>query len=287
MKKVKKAAPRQRTLPPPRVVIVGFGRVGGALALGLQAAQWDVAVLPRSADSVRRAASLRVFLADHDDLRAAQLCLFAVPDSAVVPAMELVEEDLGPNTALVHCSGALPLSVFASAKGKRPVGSFHPLAAISDAKDPLTGHAVALASTDRQLHASLERMALALGMSPLEVPETGRAAYHAGAVLSAGLMVALLDGAVSAFEEAGLDRELALKSLLPLSNSALRGVQSRGLERGLTGPVVRGDVSVVQAHLESLPPELGSLYRLLSRRALRLTPALPPETRLALERLLA
>ena len=59
MKKVKKAAPRQRTLPPPRVVIVGFGRVGGALALGLQAAQWDVAVLPRSADSVRRAASLR------------------------------------------------------------------------------------------------------------------------------------------------------------------------------------------------------------------------------------
>lgn len=287
MKKVKKAAPRQRTLPPPRVVIVGFGRVGGALALGLQAAQWDVAVLPRSADSVRRAASLRVFLADHDDLRAAQLCLLAVPDSAVVPAMELVEEDLGPNTALVHCSGALPLSVFAAAKGKRPVGSFHPLAAISDAKDPLTGHAVALATTDRQLHASLERMALALGMAPLEVPETGRAAYHAGAVLSAGLMVALLDGAVSAFEEAGLDRELALKSLLPLSNSALRGVQSRGLERGLTGPVVRGDVSVVQAHLESLPPELGSLYRLLSRRALRLTPALPPETRLALERLLA
>ena len=95
-------------------MIVGFGRVGGALALGLQAAEWDVAVLPRSADSVRRAASLRVFLADHDDLRAAQLCLLAVPDSAVVPAMELVEEDLGPNTALVHCSGALPLSVFAS-----------------------------------------------------------------------------------------------------------------------------------------------------------------------------
>lgn len=287
MKKTKKAAPQRRTLPPPRVVIVGFGRVGGALALGLQAAGWNVAVLPRSADSVRRAASLRVFLADHDDLRAAQLCLLAVPDSAVVPAMELVEEDLGPSTALVHCSGALPLAVFAGAKSKRPVGSFHPLAAISDAKDPLEGHAVALASTDRQLHASLERMALALGMSPLEVPETGRAAYHAGAVLSAGLMVALLDGAVSAFEEAGLDREVALKSLLPLSTSALRGVQSRGLERGLTGPVVRGDVGVVQAHLESLPPELGSLYRLLSRRALRLTPALPPETRLALERLLA
>lgn len=279
--------PKKQPRLPPRVVIVGFGRVGGAIALGLREAGWDVAVLPRSADSVRKAAALRVFLADHDDLRTAQLCILAVPDSAVAPAMELVEEDLGPSTALVHCSGALPLTVFSTARAKRPVGSFHPLVAISDPKDGLSGHAVALASTDRTLHASLERMAVALGMSPLEVPETGRAAYHAGAVLSAGLLVALLDGAVSAFEEAGLNREVALKSLLPLSASALRGVQSKGLEKGLTGPVVRGDVSVVQAHLESLPPELGSLYRLLSRRALRLTPALPPETRLALERLLA
>jgi hypothetical protein len=52
--------------------------------------------------------------------------------------------------------------------------------------------------------------------------------------------------------------------------------------------VVRGDVSVVQSHLESLPPELGSLYRLLSRRALKLSQSrLPAETRLALERILA
>ncbi len=269
------------------MVLVGFGRVGGALATGLREAGWNVAVLPRSADSVRRAAALRIFLADHDDLRAAQLCVLAVPDSAVIPAMELVETDLGPSTGLVHCSGALPLSVFAGTRSKRPVGSFHPLAAISDPLDSLAGHTVALASTDRGLHAHLEAMALALKMSPIEVPETGRAMYHAGAVLSAGLLAALLDGAVAAFEEAGLNREVALKALLPLSHSAIKGVQARGLEKGLTGPVVRGDVSVVQAHLEALPAELGSLYRLLSRRALRLTPNLPPETRLALERLLA
>lgn len=284
-RKTRKAAPRKPTTP--RVVIVGFGRVGGALALGLKAAGWDVSVLPRAADSVRKAAASRVFLADHDDLRAAHLCVLAVPDAAVAPAVELVEEDLGPQTALVHCSGALPLSVFSHARAKRAFGSFHPLAAVSDMKDPLAGHAVALAATDRALHAQLLQMAEALEMTPLEVPETGRASYHAGAVLSAGLVVALLDGAVAALQETGLDREQALQALLPLTASALRGVQARGLDKGLTGPVVRGDVGVVQAHLEALPPELGSLYRLLSRRALRLTPALPPETRLALERLLA
>lgn len=286
MRRTKKTSRSSRSTP--RVVVIGFGRIGGALAIGLRAAGWPVSVLPRSAESVRRAAAARMTLADHDDLRAAQLCVLAVPDAAVAPALELIEEDLSASTAVIHCSGALPLSVFAAARTKqRPFGSFHPLAAISDPRDSLAGHTVALASTSRELHAVLEKLAAALEMKALEVPETGRAPYHAGAVLSAGLLVALLDGAVSALEEAGLKREDALEALIPLSKSALRGVEARGLERSLTGPVVRGDVAVVQAHLESLPAELGSLYRLLSRRALRLTPALPPETRLALERLLA
>ncbi len=139
----------------------------------------------------------------------------------------------------------------------------------------------------KELHALLEKLAKLLNLTPLAVPETGRAAYHAGAVLAAGLTVSLLDAAVAAFAVAGIDREEALQALLPLTASALNGVATRGLQRGLTGPVVRGDVAVVHSHLEALPAELGSLYRLLSRRALRLTPALPHETNQALERLLA
>lgn len=278
---------KRRTESTPHVVVVGFGRIGGALARGLQKAGWSVAVLPRSADSVRKVASMRLRLADLDTLAAAHICVLAVPDSAVASALELVDEDLGAHTAVVHCSGALALSVLANSRHQRPVGSFHPLAAISDAKDSLAGHWVALATTERRLRQHLQLMANALGLHPFEVPETGRAAYHAGAVMSAGLMIALLEGATAALQEAGLDGETALRALLPLSQSALRGAEVRGLTRGLTGPVVRGDVSVVQSHLEALPSELGSIYRLLSRRALRLSPNLPPETRQALERLLA
>jgi predicted short-subunit dehydrogenase-like oxidoreductase (DUF2520 family) len=124
-------------------------------------------------------------------------------------------------------------------------------------------------------------------LNPIEVPETGRAAYHAGAVMSAGLVVALADAAAAAFEHAGLNHQDALAALLPLMRSALHGVEHWGVEKGLTGPIVRGDVAVVQAHLDALPADLGSIYRLLSRRALKLAKKLPPETRLALERILA
>lgn len=269
------------------MVIVGFGRVGGALALGMKQAGWRCAVLPRSGESVRRAARAGFTLADHDALKAAALCILAVPDAAVPEAAALLADDLGAATALVHCSGALPLTAFGNAP-TRPVASFHPLAAVSDPTDSLEGYAVAVAATSVQVKDLLFRLAEALGMKPLEVPETGRAAYHAGAVLSAGLLVALADTAVSVTEQAGLSREVALQALLPLMRSALRGVERRGLARALTGPVVRGDVGVVQAHLEAMPPELGAIYRLLSRRALGLVEGtLPAETRNALARLLA
>lgn len=277
------------TVKPPRVVVVGFGRVGGALALGLRDAGWEVSTLPRSGESVRRAASLKVVLADHDALRGAELCFLAVPDSAVAQAAELVEEDLNPTAAVVHCSGALTLDGLGAApqRSGRPVGSFHPLVAISDPLDSLEGASAAVAASGRDLLPLLQRVARTLQMKPVEVPETGRAAYHAGAVMSAGLLVALADAAVCALEHAGLSRDEALEGLLPLMRSALRGVETRGLARGLTGPVVRGDVSVVQAHLATLPADLGAIYRLLSQRALKLTQNLPSETRLALERILA
>src|SRR3954452_6648320 len=105
--------------------------------------------------------------------------------------------------------------------------------------------------------------------------------------MSAGPLVALLDAACAALVEAGVEREAALNALLPLSTSALQGVEKRGLTKGLTGPIARGDVAVVRAHLEALPVPLAPVYRQLSERALALVgEKLPAETRIALQRLL-
>ena len=271
----------------PKIVIVGYGRLGAALAMRLKAAGWPVTVLPRSEESVRRAAKVGLKLADHEDLASATLCVLAVPDAAVPAAAAVVAEDLGPTTALIHCAGALGLEAFGTKLLGRRRGSFHPLVAISDPRDPLAAHSVAMAASDRTLMPVLWRMALALQLRPIEVPEGKRAAYHAGAVMSAGLFVALIDAACAALAEAGVSPDAALNALLPLSASALQGVEKRGLSKGLTGPIARGDVSVVRAHLEALPAPLASIYRLLSERALALVAdQLPAQTRVALEKLL-
>jgi predicted short-subunit dehydrogenase-like oxidoreductase (DUF2520 family) len=275
-------APVQR----PRLLVVGAGRLGGALALSLAPHGWPLSVLSRTEEGLGRVQSLGLKPATPQHLAQARVALLCVPDKAVPAVARDMARTLGKHAALVHCAGALSLKALGAPRG-RPLGSFHPLCAVSDPRDSLAGHSVTLSTGSRALKAILRQMAQDIGLRVLEVPEERRAAYHAGAVLSAGCAVALMSTAVETLTHAGIAEDDALAALLPLMRSALRGMEARGLEGGLTGPVVRGDAGVVAAHLAALPPEAAEVYRLLSLRALRLAESrLPPEAREALTKLL-
>jgi predicted short-subunit dehydrogenase-like oxidoreductase (DUF2520 family) len=280
----KRASPKAKRAP---VVIVGAGRLGGALALALQAKRWPVRVHSRDDAGHERTRALGLKPATPTDLKKARVCVLCVPDAAVPVVSEALSRELPRTVALVHTAGALPLSSLKARPG-RAVGSFHPLCAVSSARDSLAGHTAAISTRSPALRALLQRMAEDVGFDVFDVPEAHRAAYHAGAVLSAGGLVALADAAVGALGAAGIEPEAALKALLPLMRSALRGIEARGLSGGITGPIVRGDVGVVSAHLAALPADIAPLYATLSRRALKLASnRLGPESRAALEALLA
>src|SRR5271169_1357336 len=207
----------------PRLLVVGLGRLGGALATQLQTAGWQVRVRTRSPSGRRTAKSLHLREASDAETREAQLCFLTVPGSAVASVAASVASLLSPSAALVHCAGALTLEVLHPAAAGRATGSFHPLVAVSGADTPLSGHAVAVATRSRWLAPQLVAVARALGLSPLRIPESARAAYHAGAALAAGGLVALLDAAVATWQAAGIERRAAERALLPLMASALRG----------------------------------------------------------------
>jgi predicted short-subunit dehydrogenase-like oxidoreductase (DUF2520 family) len=252
----------------PRVVVVGVGRLGSAICVQLRKAGWPVTVRTQSPAGRRQAKRLGLAEADAAAMSGADLCLLTVPDAAVGPVARAVAPLLGKTTGLVHCAGALTLEALQPAAARRPTGSFHPLVSVTGPETPLAGHSVAIATRSRVLAPLLGRLAEALGLRPLRVPESGRAAYHAGAAMVASGLVSLLDAAITAWRAAGVPEREATAALAALMRSALAGAELIGTVAAFTGPVVRGDAEVVRAHVRGLPPDVLPIYLALQRRVL-------------------
>lgn len=236
----------------PRLALVGRGRMGGALARAASAAGLDHVVVGR------------------DDLaaaRGAKAVLLCVPDEAIPAACESVLEVAGDLELIGHTSGATGLDALgASSREGADAFSLHPLQTVRDAGSEVVGAPCAVAGSSPAAMAFARELATRLGMHPFEVPEEGRAAYHAGAAIASNFLVALAESAAELLERSGVAdaRELLAPLVLrSASNWADHGGDA------LTGPIARGDEATVSRHLEALreaAPELVPMYEALAER---------------------
>jgi predicted short-subunit dehydrogenase-like oxidoreductase (DUF2520 family) len=285
------AHPHQHSAPgePPLIGIVGAGAVGTALGVALSRAGWPVTAVA-SRDRGRRehfrslVPATRAFAEANALLDEVELIILAVPDDAI-PVLAASLHMYG-GQAMIHTSGLLGAEVLqpAMAAGTQ-IGAFHPLVAFADterAVAALHGATVAIEGDD-QLADLLARMAEALGANPVRLAPGSKAAYHAAAVLAAGGVVALLDAIAEVGRVAGLDEAGAMAVYGPLIQQTLGNAAAIGIRNALTGPMTRGDVGTLRAHLAELEahaPAAVELYRALARRELDLAiarGALAPE----------
>lgn len=261
----------------PRIGFIGAGRVGTALGVAFSRAGWEVTGVA-SRDEAHRdqfhtlVPTARAFSEPNNVLDEADLIFLTVPDDAIAGAAETLH--LYSGQALVHTSGALPAAILAPAMAAgTSKASFHPLVAFVDlerALEALRGATVALEG-DESLLPVLADLAEAVGAQPVRLPEGGKAAYHAAAMMAAGGLVGLLDGIAQVAALAGLDEERALAVYLPLARQALVNAERLGIDDALTGPFLRGDVGTVTNHLAELSrsaPEALALYTAVARREL-------------------
>jgi predicted short-subunit dehydrogenase-like oxidoreductase (DUF2520 family) len=284
---------------PPVIGIVGAGAVGTALGVALSRAGWPIHAVA-SRDPGRRdrfsalAGGARAFAEPQALVEEVELIILAVPDDVIAPLAAGLRMYGGQ--AMVHTSGALEAGVLlpAQAAGTQ-VGSFHPLVAFADterAVADLHGATVAIEADD-QLAALLAEMAEAIGAHPVRLATGSKAAYHAAAVLAAGGFVALLDAIAELGRVAGLDEAGAMAIYGPLIEGTLGNARALGIRAALTGPIVRGDVGTLAAHLAALEahaPDVVPLYRAVADREVALAIArgtLAPERAQKMRRALA
>ncbi len=293
--------PHQHSGPgePPVIGIVGAGAVGTALGVALSRAGWPIhAVASRDASRRERFRSLvdvnRAFVDPEPLVEEVELIILTVPDDVIAPLASGLRMYSGQ--AMIHTSGALGAEVMAAAMAAgTQIGSFHPLVAFADterAVAALHGATIAIEADD-QLAAMLATMAEALGSTPVRLASGSKAAYHAGAVLAAGGFVALLDAIAELGRVAGLDEAGALAIYGPLIEGTLGNARALGIQAALTGPITRGDLGTLRAHLGTLQahaPDVLELYVAAGRREVELAEgrgALAPETALRMRDTLA
>ena len=233
-----------------RVAVVGAGRAGGSLASAARAAGMDVTVGSRELDPA-----------------GAAIVLLCVPDDAIQEACEAAAASLEHGTFVGHVSGATGLDALSSAAA---VGcetfSLHPLQTIPTSATDLAGAPCAISASSPAGSAVARGLAERLGMRPFDVPEEGRAAYHAAASMASNFLIALEESAAHLMKSAGV--EDAREVLAPLVLRTAANWADSG-SAALTGPIARGDEDTVARHLEALAehaPELRPLYDALAER---------------------
>ena len=256
--------------------IIGAGIVGTALAVGLEAAGHEcIGVNTRSNRSYERFRQyLSKDLCSLEEMAAAADGLFITTQDDMI---EVVAENLSrqllhkSGQVWIHCSGSLPSSILRR-RGDLPVCclSVHTLqafASIEKALEILPGTHFGLEGDAPEF---AEGIVKDLGGVPHHISASQKSLYHAGAVVASNYLVVLASLAEELFAEVGIKGDEALASLLPLMRGTLFNLEKVGLPYALTGPVARGDVSVVAGHLQHMPAKQKEIYRELGLKALEL-----------------
>jgi predicted short-subunit dehydrogenase-like oxidoreductase (DUF2520 family) len=242
-----------------RVAVIGAGRLGTALAAALREAGVEV----------------EGPLGRGERPGTARAVILSVPDGEIHAAAEVAA---GTAPLVGHTSGATPLTALAAAEeaGAAPFG-FHPLQTFTEppSADPegagaaFAGAGCAVAGSTREALTFALGLARRLGMTPFEIDDEGRAAYHAAASMASNFLVTLQAAAERVAAGAGLDADDARALLMPLVRQTVENVAALGPEEALTGPIARGDEATVEAQRATIAeaaPELLALFDELAAR---------------------
>ena len=264
-----------------RLGVVGAGRVGAVLAAALREAGHEIVAVAGESDASRhRAEDLLPGVPIQKPSAVSRSCdvlLLTVPDDMLRNVVSVLSASGAIRTGqyVVHTSGRHGLSVLESAAlvGARPV-AMHPAMTFTGTALDLPRLAgcvfgVTAGAGEREL---TERLVADLGGRPMWVPEEKRTLYHAALAHGANHLVTLVTQAIELLAAAGADNPdlHPAETLRPLLTAALDNSLAQG-DSALTGPIVRGDVNTVRAHVADIaanaPTTLPS-YVVLARATL-------------------
>ncbi len=280
------------------VSIVGAGRVGISLGKHLRELGWRIgAVVTRSKSTagaaVRRIGAGKRFDRLTADVCAADVILFATPDDALPDIARDLARIAGAGCkgkVVLHTSATLDRSALAPlARLGASTGSFHPMQAFGGKVVPKLKGVIFGIEGDAKARRVAQSLARSLGGIPVVIETADKPAYHAAAVMAGGSIYPVLEAGLELLMSIGFTRQRASQTLLPLLRQILDNTERIGPRAAWTGPLSRGDYTVVGKHMNALrryPPEFRKSYAALAQLAAQVLSKNPAATRKHLDRAL-
>lgn len=271
------------------VAVVGTGRVGTAMAHILYSRGYRVVrVCDPSARSRERAARLSGAEATDNPVEAADkpveaaqgvdIVLITTPDDLIAEVCAQIASSGADRSGqkFVHMSGSLGLAALEpAARAGAGIACIHPLQTFAD----LEGAIKALPGSSFGVTCPPEMEPWARGFvadldgAVMIIDEADRVLYHSAAVIASNLLAMVEYGSQVVCRALGFTDRESGDALAPLVTATAGNVERLGAVGALTGPLARGDLGTILAHLEALEkldPELCEMYRAVSLWGLRL-----------------
>jgi predicted short-subunit dehydrogenase-like oxidoreductase (DUF2520 family) len=266
-----------------RINIIGCGRAAGSLArLWTQAESVEIGDILNSSWQSSQLAAAKVgagrAVESIAEMAPADFWLIGANDDQIKKlAATLSAEQPGLDGSLVfHLAGRFGLEVLAPLAGSGAyLAALHPVRSLTDAKillEEFSGTACVAEGSDDPLQC-LRPLIETIGGSWLPVETIDRGLYHASVSIISNITKSVAWKAQKWQQKAGLPAETAASVTHQLLQSTMEDLTRAGARQTITGPVVRGDTSTIEAHLEairSFHPEDIDVYRVLARTVLEL-----------------
>lgn len=258
-----------------KIGIIGAGKVGISLGYVLLKEGFEVvAVSDKEELAIKKAydylGSKKDILVTEDNsdvLKSADIVLLAVQDRTIkdiVHELYKMSERL-EDKVIAHTCGSIPSHILKPLDEKGAMlGVFHPLQTFPDIESaieviPETYFFIEAEGKGADI---LKYIAESIGKSSVMIKPEHMVLYHLSAVFVCNLLCALLYTGENIMNKIGID----LNPFFPIIRATLKNIEEKGPLFSLTGPIVRGDIDTILAHLDALKDEenLKTIYKDLS-----------------------
>lgn len=243
----------------PTIGIIGLGKVGETFLHLLNNHGYLIGgVYNRTSEKLSHIKQKRDLISGTvaEVVEKSDLLIIAVSDDAIESIAGEIANTVSSMQAVIHTSGAKGLDVLEDVRRKGAmVGSLHPVYPFSDvdsAIEGLAGSTFAIEYSASLLQSWLLDIVETLHGQVIVIPEGKKAQYHAALAIASNYMVSLYAIAETMLMDI-YDNPIAVKNALDqLMSGTMTNLIQNGVPQALTGPLVRGDVSTLQSHLQAL-----------------------------------